>query len=161
MATSFEPFAEEFLQRTSEIVICTATTVDATCRPRSRMLHPIWEVLDGLPVGWVVTTRTPVKTAHLDRNPHMACMFWSPKNATASIDCIASWADNEGKRHTWDLFMTTPPPVGYDLSWFGDDKWDHPLFDPLRLDAWRVQLLGAEQHAAGDLVPRTWRKADG
>ena len=51
--TSFEPFAEEFLLRTGEIIWCTATTVDAQGRPRSRILHPIWQVIDGCrSAGW-------------------------------------------------------------------------------------------------------------
>ncbi len=115
--TSFEPFAEEFLLRTGEIIWCTATTVDAQGRPRSRILHPIWQVIDGLPVGWVVTSQTPVKTTHLARNPHLACMYWNPHQNTVAIDCVAAWANELEKVHVWDLFMTTPPPLGYDLSW--------------------------------------------
>lgn len=158
MTSSFELFAAEFLQRISEIVICTATTVDSRGRPRSRMLHPIWEIVDGMPVGWVVTSKTPVKTAHLANNPHMACMYWSPEQNTASIDCFARWATEDEKPHVWDVFMTTPPPLGYDLSGFGEEKWDNPLFNPLRLDPWRIQFLLAEQLAALDLTPRTWQR---
>lgn len=158
MTSSFDAYADEFLQRTGEIIWCTATTVDAKGRPRSRILHPIWEVIDGLPVGWVVTSQTPVKTAHLAHNPHLACMYWNPDQNTVSIDCLARWATAEEKLHVWNLFMTTPPPLGYDLSGFGDARWENPLFTPLRLDPWRVQFLLAEQVAALDLVPRTWRK---
>jgi uncharacterized protein YbdZ (MbtH family) len=157
MPESFAAFEEEFLQRTGEIIWCTATTVDARGRPRSRILHPIWEVVDGVPVGWVVTSRTPVKSAHVDANPHLACMYWNPAHHTVSIDCIAGWADDAGRQRAWNLFMSTPPPLGYDLSWFGDARWDHPLFNPLRLEAWRVQMLRGEQVAAQDFVPRTWR----
>ncbi len=53
-------------------------------RPRSRILHPIWEVRVETPVGWVDTGRPPVKTTHL------ACMYWSPAQNTVSIDCLAS-----------------------------------------------------------------------
>jgi hypothetical protein len=154
----FNTYADEFLSRTGEIIWCTATTVDAKGRPRSRILHPIWEVNDGMPVGWVVTSKTPVKTAHLAGNPHMACMYWNPDQNTVSIDCVARWATDNEKAHVWNLFMTTPPPLGYDLSGFGDAKWRNPLFEPLRLDPWRVQFLLAEQVSALDLVPRTWRR---
>jgi hypothetical protein len=157
MAT-FDQFADEFLQRIREIIWCTATTVDAGGRPRSRILHPIWEVADGYPVGWVVTSKTPVKTTHLAANPHLACMYWNPAQNTVSIDCVARWCTSEEKRHVWDLFMSTPEPLGYDLSGFGDEQWDNPLFVPLRLDPWRVQFLLAEQLATMDLVPRTWRR---
>ena len=157
LTATFEPFADEFIQRTSEIIWCTATTVDAQGRPRSRILHPIWEITDSLPVGWVVTSKTPVKTSHLAGNPHMACMYWNPDQNTVSVDCLATWANDDEKRHVWDVFMATPPPLGYDLSGFGDEKWDNPLFNPLRLDPWRVQFLLAEQVATLDLRPRTWR----
>lgn len=156
--TSFEPFAEEFLLRTGEIIWCTATTVDAQGRPRSRILHPIWQVIDGLPVGWVVTSQTPVKTTHLARNSHLACMYWNPDQNTVAIDYVAAWANELEKVHVWDLYMTTPPPLGYDLGWYGDETWGNPLFNPLRLDPWRVQFLRAEQMAALDLTPRTWRR---
>jgi hypothetical protein len=154
---SFEPFAGEFIQRTSEIIWCTATTVDAQGRPRSRILHPIWEIVDGLPIGWVVTSRTPVKTRHLAANPHMACMYWDPGQNTVSIDCLATWASDADRRHVWDVFTTTPPPLGYDLGWYGEEQWDNPLFNPLQLNPWRIQILRAEQMAALDLTPRTWR----
>ncbi len=81
--TSFEPFAEEFLLRTGKIFWCTATTADAQGRPRPRILHPIWQVIDGLPVDWVVTSQTPVKTTHLARKPHLACMYWNPDQNTS------------------------------------------------------------------------------
>lgn len=58
---SFDLFAEEFLTRMAEIVWCTATTVDAHGRLRSRILHPIWEVRAGAPMGWVVNGRTPLQ----------------------------------------------------------------------------------------------------
>ncbi len=50
--------------------------------------------------------------------------------------------------------MTTPPPLGYDLSGFGPQQWESLEFTPLRLDAGRVQFLLCEQMEALDLVPR-------
>jgi len=158
MPTSFASLATDFFRYTADIVLCTATTVDARGRPRSRMLHPIWEVVDGLPVGWVVTSQTAVKSAHLAANPHLACMYWSPAQHTVAIDCLARWATADEKPHVWDLFMTTPPPLGYDLSGFGDSRWGNPLFNPLRLDAWRVQIVTAEQVTEHDFAGRTWRR---
>ncbi|MFN8540721.1 MAG: pyridoxamine 5'-phosphate oxidase family protein [Thermomicrobiales bacterium] len=117
MTAPFAPFAADFLHLTGEIVWCTATTVDAKGRPRSRILHPIWQVRDDQPVGWVVTGQTPIKTRHLAANPHLACSYWSPAQHTVMIDCVASWIEDAAtKRHVFDLFMTTPPPLGYDLS---------------------------------------------
>ncbi len=155
-----EPFAaieQDFQEFTSAIVICTATTVDAKGRPRSRMLHPIWQVIEGKPVGWVVTSQTPVKAAHLATNPHMACSYWSPEQNTVTIDCVASWIeDSAGKQHVFDLFMTTPPPLGYDLSGFGPEGPENPLLNPLRLDPWRIQVFRFAGWEAGT-TPRIWR----
>src|SRR5918998_4395797 len=111
MDRSFAPFAEDFLAITSEVVWCTATTVDAAGRPRSRILHPIFEVADGRPIGWVATARTPVKTARLAANPHVAVAYWSPAQHTVIADCVARWVDDEaGKRHPLGLFAPPPPP---------------------------------------------------
>jgi general stress protein 26 len=160
MAESFASFEEEFLRFTSEIVWCTVTTVDAKGRPRSRVLHPIWQVIDGLPVGWVVTSKTPVKAGHLAGNPHLACSYWSPAQNTVAIDCVASWVEDQaGKQHVWDLFMTTPPPLGYDLSGYGPEGLRNALFNPLRLDPWRVQIQRFE--GWGEIrVPQIWRAGE-
>jgi Pyridoxamine 5'-phosphate oxidase len=67
--TSFADIEQDFLRFTADIVYCTVTTVDAQGRPRSRVMHPIFEVVDGEPLGWAVTDRSPVKTRHLAANP--------------------------------------------------------------------------------------------
>jgi hypothetical protein len=158
MGESFAALEEEFLRFTRAIVPCTATTVDARGRPRSRMLHPIFEVVDGRPVGWVVTSKTPVKAAHLAANPHMACAYWSPAQNTVFVDCLARWVeDAETRRRVFDLFQSTPPPLGYDLSGFGADGPDNPLFTPLRLDPWRIQVMRGEEFPVGNLAGRIWR----
>lgn len=158
MKASFADYEQDFLQFTSEIVLCTVTTVSPDGRPRSRMMHPVWQVLDGTPVGWVVTSKTPVKARHLAANPYVACSYWSPAQNVVYIDCVARWVDDDvGKQYVWDTFMTTPPPVGYDLSGFGDETIHNPLFTPLRLDPWRIQIMRGEEFPMGNLVPRMWR----
>jgi len=157
VSTSFAPFEADFLEFTSTIVWCTATTVDPEGRPRSRILHPLFEVRDGRPIGWVMTGRTPIKTAHLAANPHVACSYWSPEQHTVIADCVATWVEDlETKRRVWDLFATTPPPLGYDpnplgtLGGPGDDR-----FTPLRLDPWRVAVFRFEGWDKG-ITPRVW-----
>lgn len=157
MAEPFSALADEFLELTREIVWCTVTTVDAKGRPRSRVLHPIWEVIDGRPVGWIVTGKTPVKAGHLKANPHVACSYWGPSQNVVYADCVASWSeDAASKQHVWDLFMNTPPPIGYDLRGFGAEGPNTPAFTPLRLDPWRVQVLRFKGWTEG-LTPRIWR----
>ena len=63
--TSFGEIEEQFAAYIGDIVYATMTTVDAKGRPRARVLIPIWEVVDGRPIGWLATYRTPVKAAHL------------------------------------------------------------------------------------------------
>jgi uncharacterized pyridoxamine 5'-phosphate oxidase family protein len=156
VTTSFAAFEANFLRLMTETVWCTVTTVDARGRPRSRILHPIFEVREGLPVGWVVTGRTPVKVGHLAANPHVACSYWSPAQSTLIVDCVASWVEDlETKQHVFDLFHTTPPPVGYDLSAIGAAESE--LFTPLRLDPWRVQVMVFEGWDKS-LAPTTWRR---
>ena len=41
--TTLEDIAPKFVAMAHQIVWCTAATVDAKGRPRSRVLHPIWE----------------------------------------------------------------------------------------------------------------------
>lgn len=161
MTASFAAFEQEFIQFTSEIVLCTVTTVSPDGRPRSRMLHPLWQVIDDRPVGWIATSKTPVKVRHLAANPYIACSYWSPAQNVVYIDCVARWVEDlADKQYVWDAFMTTPPPVGYDLSGYGADGVSNPLFAPLRLDPWRVQIMRGEEFPLGNLTPRMWR-ADG
>ena len=47
MATSLSHVAPAFVDMAHRIVWCTAATVDRANRPRSRVLHPIWEWGDG------------------------------------------------------------------------------------------------------------------
>ena len=49
----FEDLQEEFLARVSRAVYCAMATVDRLNRPRSRIMHPVWDG-DG-PTGWVIS----------------------------------------------------------------------------------------------------------
>ena len=51
MDASFADLEADFLRITATTVFCVVTTVDASGRPRSRMLHPIFVVRDGRPLG--------------------------------------------------------------------------------------------------------------
>ncbi|MGK5550913.1 pyridoxamine 5'-phosphate oxidase family protein [Actinomadura kijaniata] len=154
MAESFADLEELFLRFTREIVWCTVTTVSPGGRPRSRILHPVWEVVDGRPVGWVFTGRTPVKTRHLAANPHVAFSYWTPSHDTVLGEAVASWVeDQEVRRHVWDLITTAPPPLGYDLTGFGLSGPRDAAFTPLRLDATRVQVLDGSD-VPKDFKPR-------
>jgi hypothetical protein len=154
----FGELEADFLRITREIAWSTVATVDTQGRPRTRILHPIWEVVDGAPVGWVGTTRSPMKTKHLAANSYVSCAYWSPKQETVHADCRASWAPDERER-VWQMFLDADPPQGYDPGNLPQWK-DGPLggsFEVLRLDPWRVMLLSEEDMAKGNWYQRVWR----
>jgi hypothetical protein len=156
---SFESIEADFLRISSEVAWATVATVDGDGRPRTRILHPYWEVIDGRPVGWVGTSRSPLKTRHLAANPHVSCAYWSPKQETAHVESRASWADDERER-VWQLFLAADPPLGYDPAAIPQWK-DGPLagqWAVLRLDPWRLMLLTAEDAATGNWYRRVWRR---
>lgn len=157
LIVSFAEMEADFLASTREIVWCTVTTVDGRGRPRSRIMHPIFTVGQGRPVGWVLTAATPIKTAHLAANDHVAVSSWSPAQHTMIADCRASWVEEPAaKRQVWDLFATTPAPLGYDPGGGGVLSGpEDSAFTPLRFDPWRIQVLRFPGWG-GDLTPRVW-----
>ena len=57
--TTLNEIAPSFVEMAHRIVWCSAATVDAKGRPRSRVLHPIWQ-WDGAELsGWIATGPTP------------------------------------------------------------------------------------------------------
>lgn len=153
MASTFSEIQDEFFRYVGDIVYATMTTVDAKGRPRARILIAVWEVIDGRPVGWLATFKTPVKTAHLEGNPHATFSYWDRRQNAASADTVAAWVeDPQVKQRVWDLYRRgSPPRVGYDPLgyWKGPDD---PRFAVLRLDPWRVQVVRGT-----DLRSRIWR----
>ena len=155
---TFSEMEAPFMRIVGEVVWSTVATVDTRGRPRTRILHPIWEVVDGRPVGWIGTSRSPLKTRHLAATPYVSCAYWSPKQETAYADCRTEWADDERER-VWSMFLETPEPLGYDPATIPPWK-DGPLggvWSVLRLDPWRVMVQTSEDLAAGRWFDRVWR----
>lgn len=152
--------APAFVTMAHTIVWCTAATVDAQGRPRSRILHPYWEWDGTTLVGWIATGPTPVKRANLEHSPYMSLNYWAPTHDTCTADCAVEWQRDEATRvRVWDLFLHAPAPVGYDPAIIPPWK-DGPLsegFVPVRLEPYRLRvspgtvLLGQ----GGDVL--TWR----
>ena len=135
--------APAFIEMAHRIVWCTAATVDTQGRPRSRILHPIWQWDGQQLVGWVGTSPTPVKSAHLESHPYMSMSYWSPSHDTCVADCDATLLfDDETRTMVWDLFLHGPPPVGYDPAIV--PTWKSPTADAfavLRLIPWRLRVF--------------------
>lgn len=135
----FSGMADEFLERVFRIVWCNVATVDSKGRPRSRILHPYWEVMPN-PVGWILTRRDSFKGGHLSRNPFVSCAYVADIRKPVYAECRVTWAeDSAEKRRIWELFHDAPAPMGYDPGMiFG--SVDDPGLGLLRLDPWRIQI---------------------
>lgn len=135
--------APAFVEMAHRIVWCTTATVDAQGRPRSRILHPIWQWDGEKLVGWIGTRPTPIKRAHLEVSPYVSLNYWSPSHDTCAAECRATWAfDDETRTRVWNLFVNGPEPVGYDPSIV--PSWDSPTSDAfavLRVDPWRLRVF--------------------
>lgn len=135
--------APAFVEMAHRIVWSSAATVDAQGRPRSRILHPIWQWDGTNLVGWVGTVPSPAKRAHLDVSPFMSLNYWAPSHDTCVADCRVTWAfDNETRALVWNMFATTPEPLGYDPKII--PGWDDPTveaFAVLRLDPWHLRVF--------------------
>ncbi len=135
--------APAFVEMAHQIVWCSAATIDRRGRPRSRVLHPIWE-WDGASLGgWIATGPTPLKRAHLEQSPYVSLNYWTPSQDTCVAECRVEWAfDDETRRMVWDLFKDAPAPVGYDPAII--PGWEKPTddsFAALRLAPWRLRVF--------------------
>jgi len=132
----FEEMQAEFMARVGQAVYCTMATIDRQNRPRSRVVHPIW---DG-PIGWVISWPASHKAKHLALNPAVSLAYIPDKAKPVYVDGVAEWIDAvEEKRRIWDLHRTTPAPLGFDPQpHYG--TIDHPFYGLLRLTPWRIEL---------------------
>src|ERR1051326_4161010 len=152
--------APSFVEMAHRIVWSTVATVDAKGRPRSRILHPIWQ-WDGIRlVGWAGTTATPTKRAHLNASPYISINYWSPSHDTCVAECRATWLlDDAGRTKVWDLFLNTPGPVGYNPTIV--PAWTSPTceaFAGLKLEPGRLRVFpGSTLTGKGGQVLK-WRE---
>lgn len=85
------------------IVWATAATVDPQDRPWTRVLHPIWEFDGERLVGWVGTSPSPTKRAHLEAHPYVSVTYWDPSHDTVSAHCRASLhTDDATRTRLWE-----------------------------------------------------------
>lgn len=107
----FAEIAPEFMARVGKMVWCNAATVDRQGRPRSRILHPLWEG----DIAWVTTDDTSFKRQHLLRTPYVSLAYVGDVVKPAYADCHAEWiTDRETKQHVWNLCSSLPEPMGFD-----------------------------------------------
>ena len=142
---------DAFMETARRIVYCSLATVDTRGRPRSRLVHAVWERAgDGL-VGWVGSRPTPMRRAHVDRTPFASCFYWDPAHDVAVAECGVMWIeDDEGRRDAWERLSAAPEPMGYDPAPIWPDGPGGDDFVALRLDPWRVQSKSAAAMVAGE-----------
>jgi general stress protein 26 len=151
--------APAFVQMAHQIVWASVATVDRNGRPRSRILHPIWQWDGEQIVGWIATGPTPIKRAHLKNSPYVSVNYWTPTHDTCVAEGQASWAlDNETRQMVWDLFLHGPEPVGYDPKIV--PAWTGPTVDAfgvLKLEPWRLRVFPGSvlMGQGGDVL--TWQ----
>ncbi|MGW0818475.1 pyridoxamine 5'-phosphate oxidase family protein [Streptomyces viridiviolaceus] len=152
--SEFSDLQGTFFGYVRDIKYATMITVDRENRPRARVLLPVWEVVDGRPLGWLASYRTPVKVAHLADNPHTTYSYWHPRHNTVHVDSLSTWADDEAaRRHAWDLYLKGGPPgVGYDPAHYWRGGPVDPSYHVIRIQPWRIQLV-----RGSDLASTVWR----
>lgn len=141
--TELSAIAPAFIEMAHAIVWASVATVDSYNRPRSRVLHPIWEWDGETLAGYVATGPTATKRAHLAHSPYVSVNYWSPSQDTCVAECRAEWIlDDAGRQMVWDKLANGPEPVGYDPSIV--PAWTGPTADAfagLRLEPWRVRVF--------------------
>lgn len=150
---NFSDIEAEFHQRAHGMVCCSMATVDSQQRPRSRIVHPIWEGA----TGWIATDRTSYKAKHLAQNPHVSLAYIADITHPVFVDCTAEWVDDlEQKRRIWELFKAAPPPLGYDPAFaFGNPDQEHAGL--LKLTPWRIDLVTFPSESM-ETGTRVWRR---
>lgn len=135
--------APAFVAMAHRIVWASVATVDSHHRPRSRVLHPIWQWDGARLTGWIATSPTQTKRGHLDTHPYASVNYWTPSHDTCVAECRAALLfDDATRRAVWNLFRNGPPPVGYDPS--SVPAWTSPTADAfavLRLEPWRLRVF--------------------
>jgi len=153
--------APSFVEMAHRIVWASAATVDARGRPRSRILHPLWQWDGSKLTGWIATGPSPSKVAHLKASPYLSLSYWIPSHDTCVADCRVTWAfDDQTRIDVWNMFLHAPPPVGYDPA--AIEVWKSPTSDSfaaLRLDPWGLRVFpGSLMQGQGGTI-LTWRES--
>lgn len=162
--STYRSTADAFVTMAHRIVWCTVATVDPAGRPRTRILHPLWEWDDTQRQlhGWIATSPTPIKRADLARTPNVSLTYWAPDHDTCTADCSAEWQlDDAARTDVWNRFASAPPPVGYDPAiippWRGGPTSD--AFAVLHLVPWRLRVMPGTAMTGGGGEILRWSAA--
>jgi general stress protein 26 len=135
--------------RITSTIWCTLATTDGAGRPRTRIVHPVWEIGDQV-VGWLGTRTGTPKLRHLEAHPWASLLYWDPRHQQVTIDARATiHTDDETCTRVWSLMAGLPEPYGFDPAPMWPDGATGAGFTVVRIEPVRVSLFG-------DPV-RTWR----
>ena len=152
--------APAFVEMAHRIVWASVATTDPQGRPRSRVLHPIWEWDGSGLIGWIGTGPTPVKRSHLSHNRNLSVSYWAPTQDTCQAECEAEWAFDEFTcTRIWEMFKQAPAPLGYDPAMI--PGWDGPSsenFAVLRLIPWRLRVFPGSLLLSGEGEVLSWHR---
>lgn len=143
-----------FVAIAHRVVWCTLATVDRHGRPRSRLVHPVWTLEEGAPVGRVASRRSSPKGEHVATTPYASCSYWDPAHDVAVAECRAAW-DPEPAR-SWPVFAAFPPPVGFDPATVFAGGTGSADAGVLVLRPWLLRWARAVDLAAGHTMA-SWR----
>lgn len=133
---TFAEIAAEFQERTTKAVWCNVATIDAQGRPRSRILHPIWQQ----EIGWITTRRGTPKEKHLALHPFVSLAYIADVVKPVYIDARTEWVEDLTiKKMIWELLQNTPEPLGFDPAPIYGNV-NNPTFGLLKLTPWRIEV---------------------
>lgn len=132
----FTEIQEEFVARVSKMVWCNMTTVDSAGRPRSRVVHPVW---DGT-TGWMTSRPTSHKAKHLALNPYVSIAYIDVIKPVY-VDCKAEWEEASAeKTRVWEWMKSLPAPYGFDPALVFKNGPEDPASGFLKLTPWRIEV---------------------
>jgi hypothetical protein len=151
MVVNMASLVERFVAIAHEIVWCTLCTVDTSGRPRSRVVHPVWEALaDGGLVGWLTTRSSTPKLGHIAATPYVSCSYWWEKHDVAVAECHARVVLDPGERErVWAMAAAMPAPAGFDPATIWPAGPSDAGFVLVRMDPWMLRFARADELAAG------------
>jgi uncharacterized pyridoxamine 5'-phosphate oxidase family protein len=134
--SAFAEIEQEFMERIQAMVYCNIATVDKEQRPRSRVVHPLWEGL----TGWITTEPRTAKISQLSANPFVSLAYIADPFKPVYVECRATWQNDAAtRRHVWDLCKRLPPPLGFDPAEVWGDV-ESASYGVVRFEPWRIEL---------------------
>ena len=104
---ALEEVAPAFVEMAHRIVWCSVATVDHQGRPRSRILHPLWEWDGARSRAGSRPGRHRRSARTWQHSPYVSCSYWTDNHDTCIAECRAEWHfDDETRIDVWNKFKS-------------------------------------------------------